>query len=45
MPSLVEVNELPALLDAVGPQGLHILVNFNSERDIDAALEIAARYR
>jgi hypothetical protein len=45
MPALVEVSELPALLDAVGPEGLNILVNFRSERDVDAALEIASHYR
>lgn len=45
MPSGVEVDELEPLLDAVGPAGVHVLMHFTSERDIDAALAIAARYR
>jgi hypothetical protein len=45
MPSQVDVNQLQALLDAVGPQGVHVLMNFTTERDIDAALEIASHYR
>lgn len=45
MPSLVELNELQPLLEAVGPAGVNVLVNFKSEREIDAAVEIAARYR
>jgi hypothetical protein len=45
MASWVEVSELKPLLDAVGPDGVHILMHFESERDIDAALEIAAHYR
>ena len=42
MPCWVEVNELQPLLDAVGPAGVNVLMHFTSERDIDAALEIAA---
>lgn len=45
MASWVEVNELKALLDELGPDGIHILMHFESERDIDAALEIAEHYR
>jgi len=45
MPAWVEVNELKPLLDAVGPSGVNILMHFTSERDIDAALEIAEQYR
>jgi hypothetical protein len=45
MPCWVEVNELEALLDAVGPDGLNIEMNFTSEADVDAALAIADRYR
>jgi hypothetical protein len=45
MPSLVELHELEPLLDAVGPNGTHVLMCFESERDIDAALAIAAHYR
>jgi hypothetical protein len=44
MPSLVEVNELKPLLDEVGPEGVHLLMHFESERDIDAAIEIASHY-
>ena len=45
MPCWVELNELQPLLDAVGPAGVNVLMHFHSERDIDAALEIAAHYR
>ena len=45
MPSLVEPEELVPLLDAIGPAGVNVLVNFKSEREIDAAVEIASRYR
>jgi hypothetical protein len=45
MPSQVKVNELQPLLDAVGPEGVNLLMEFRSERDIDAAAEIVARYR
>ena len=44
MASLVEVSELQPLLDTVGPDGVHVLMNFESERDIEAALEIASHY-
>lgn len=45
MASWVEVSELQPLLDAIGPQGVHLLMHFENEREIDAALEIAAPYR
>ncbi len=45
MPAWVEVDELAPLLDAVGPEGVNLLMHFESEQDIDRALEIAARYR
>jgi hypothetical protein len=45
MASWVEVDELAPLLDAVGPQGVHVLMHFETEHDIDRALEIAERYR
>ena len=45
MPCWVELNQLQPLLDAVGPAGVNVLMHFQSERDIDAALEIAAQYR
>ncbi len=45
MATWVEVDELAPLLDAVGPDGVHVLMNFKSPNDIDRALEIAERYR
>ena len=45
MPAWVEVDELAPLLDAVGPEGVNVLMHFETERDIDAALAIAERYR
>ena len=45
MASWVEVSELQPLLDAVGPDGVHVLMHFENEREIDAALEIASHYR
>jgi hypothetical protein len=45
MPCWVEVNELKPLLDAVGAEGLNILMHFKSEKDIDAALKIASEFR
>ena len=41
MPCWVELDELQPLLDAVGPVGVNMLMHFQSERDIDAALAIA----
>lgn len=45
MVSWVEVSELQPLLDAIGSQGVHVLMHFESENDIDQALVIADRYR
>jgi hypothetical protein len=45
MASWVQVDELKPLLDAVGPSGLHIMLDFKPERDIEAALKIAEEYR
>jgi hypothetical protein len=45
MPCWVEVDELKPLLDAVGAEGLNILMHFQSEKDIDAALKIADSFR
>jgi hypothetical protein len=45
MATWVETDELAPLLDAVGPDGMHVLVNVRSPSDIDAALAIAERYR
>ncbi len=45
MPCWVKVEELGPLLDAVGNKGLNILMDFRSDKDIEAALRIAERYR
>jgi hypothetical protein len=45
MPCWVQLNELKPLLDAVGNAGLNILMDFRSERDIEAALKITEDYR
>lgn len=45
MASWVRVEELKPLLDAVGPDGLHLMLDFKNERDIEAALKIAGEYR
>jgi hypothetical protein len=45
MPCWVTVDELQPLLDNVGANGLNILMDFKSEKDIDAALKIVGKYR
>jgi hypothetical protein len=45
MPCWVELPELKPMLDAVGAEGLNILMHFKSEKDIDEALKIADEYR
>jgi len=45
MANWVTLDELQPLLDNVGNQGLHINVDFKSEKDIDTALEIVEKYR
>ncbi len=45
MPCWVKVDELKPLLDEVGSEGLNILMDFKSEKEIDAALKIAEAYR
>lgn len=45
MANWVTLDELEPLLDNVGNQGLHINVDFKSEKDIDAALKIIEKYR
>jgi hypothetical protein len=39
------LDELEPLIDHVGNQGLHINVDFKSEKDIDTALKIVDKYR
>ena len=41
----VQLDELAPLLDAIGPEGLNVLMDFDSPADIDAALAIAELYR
>lgn len=45
MANWVTLDELEPLLDNVGNQGLHINVDFKTEKDIDAALKIIEKYR
>jgi hypothetical protein len=45
MPSGVTVGELKLLLDEIGPEGVHLLMDFKTEKDIEAAMEIASHYR
>ena len=45
MPCWVTLEELKPLLDNVSADGLNILMDFKSERDIEAALRIAEDYR
>lgn len=45
MPCWVELEELAPLLDAVGPDGVNVLMHVTTERDIEGALAIASRYR
>ena len=44
-PAWVEVDELAPLLDAVGPDGVNVLMHFTVPGDIDEALKVAERYR
>jgi hypothetical protein len=44
MPCWVEVDELQPLFDNVGTDGLHILMHFKTEKDIDRAMNIAHKY-
>ena len=41
----VEVDELEALLDNIGAEGVSCLMHFKTESDIDRALEIAEKFR
>ena len=41
----VQLNELEALLDNIGTQGLNIQMDFKSEKDIEKALNIVEKYR
>ncbi|HPR30498.1 MAG TPA: hypothetical protein PLK12_00320 [Prolixibacteraceae bacterium] len=45
MANWVSLDELHPLLDQVGNEGLHINVDFKTEKDIEAALKIAEKFR
>jgi len=45
MANWVTIDELQPLLDNVGNQGLHINVDFKSEKEIEKALKIVQQYR
>lgn len=45
MASWVGLDQLKPLLDHVGPNGLHVLMDFRSQRDVEYALDIAEQYR
>lgn len=45
MANWVTLEELEPLLDHVGDQGLHINVDFKSEKEIEKALKIVDKYR
>jgi hypothetical protein len=45
MVNWVQLNELQPLLDNIGNQGLHINMDFKSEKEIDEALKTVEKYR
>ncbi len=45
MANWVTLNELEPLLDNVGNQGIHVNVDFKSEREIETALKIVEKFR
>lgn len=45
MANWVTMDELEPLIDNIGTDGLHINVDFKSEKEIDAALTIVEKYR
>jgi len=45
MPCWVSLDELKPLLDSIGAKGLNILMDFKSEKEIEAALRIVEDYR
>jgi hypothetical protein len=45
MANWVTLDELQPLLDNIGNQGLHINIDFKSEKDIETALKIVEKYR
>jgi len=45
MPCWVTLDELRPLLDNIGAKGINVLMDFKSEKDIEAALRIVEDYR
>jgi hypothetical protein len=45
MASWVQVEEIRPLLDAIGADGVHLMIDFKTEGDIETALRIAEDYR
>ena len=45
MPCWVELDELEPLLDNVGANGVHLLMHFKTEKDIETALKIVEKFR
>ncbi len=45
MPCWVRVDELRPMLDELGNEGLNILMDFKTERDIEQALKVVEKYR
>ena len=45
MPCWVRVDELRPMLDEIGNEGLNILMDFKTERDIEQALKVVEDYR
>ena len=41
----VEVDEIKPLLDTVGPDGVHLEMNFHNEQEIEQAMKIVEEYR
>jgi hypothetical protein len=45
MASWVRIGEIRPLLDAIGADGVHLMIDFKTEADIEKALKIAEEYR
>jgi hypothetical protein len=45
MASWVQIEEIQPLLDAIGADGVHLMINFKKEEDIEAALKMVEKYR
>ena len=45
MANWVTLDEIEPLLDNIGNQGVHLNIDFKTEKDIDTALKIVEKYR